>query len=97
MRKRRITVIGAVVLAASCVLLLLPIWYLHGHGASLSQLASVRPGMTRDQVTAMLGRPGTINRASDGSESWFYTRSTFCQVKVYMSSVGVVSETDHDH
>jgi hypothetical protein len=28
--------------------------------------------------------PGTINRASDGSGSWFYTRGTLGQVKIHL-------------
>lgn len=72
-------------------------WFADGHGASLATLAQVRPGMTRKQVVSLLGRPGTINHFPDGSESWFYTRRTFCQVKVYMTPEGIVGETDHDH
>src|SRR5829696_7490873 len=53
-------------------------WWSEGHGASLTRLASVHPGMSGDQVRRILGRPGTIS-----SQTWFYTRWTWCQVKVY--------------
>jgi hypothetical protein len=79
------------------VLFLLGAWFSDGHGASLSALAQVQPGMSRKQVIALLGTPGTVNRESNGSESWFYGNWTFCQVKVYVSSEGLVSGTDHDH
>jgi outer membrane protein assembly factor BamE (lipoprotein component of BamABCDE complex) len=94
---RTITAVILAILAPLGASLLVGFWFSEGHGASLSRLAQVRPGMTNDQVSAILGRPGTINREIDGSESWYYTRGTFCQVKVYMSSQGLVSETDHDH
>jgi outer membrane protein assembly factor BamE (lipoprotein component of BamABCDE complex) len=78
-------------------LFLVAYWFSEGHGASLSKLAQVRPGMTRDEVLRLLGNPGTINEERDGSQSWFYTRGTFWQVKVYMDRNGLVEETDHDH
>jgi outer membrane protein assembly factor BamE (lipoprotein component of BamABCDE complex) len=84
-------------LATAAAYFIFASWFSEGHGASLARLAQVRPGMTGDQVTAILGRPGTVNRGDGGTESWFYTRGTFCQVKVYISSAGRVSETDHDH
>jgi outer membrane protein assembly factor BamE (lipoprotein component of BamABCDE complex) len=92
-----LTTILVAALAPFGALFLVAFWFAEGHGASLSRLAQVEPGMASEQVLAILGRPHTINRNSDGSESWFYTRRTFCQVKVYMSSAGRVSETDHDH
>jgi hypothetical protein len=73
------------------------LWFSEGHGASLSAFSRIRPAMTRGQVVDLLGRPGTINRCQDGSVSWFYTRGTFCQVKVFLTPEGVVSGTDHDH
>src|SRR5438046_2653621 len=72
-------------------------WFGEGHGASLSKLEQVRPGMTRKEILKRLGNPSTINKAQDGSQSWFYTRGTFCQVKVYVDRDGMVEETDHDH
>jgi hypothetical protein len=52
-------------------------------------------------VAAILRRAGfqsgTIYRASDGSGSWFYTRGTFGQVKVYLDKDGEVVDTNHDH
>jgi outer membrane protein assembly factor BamE (lipoprotein component of BamABCDE complex) len=94
---RTIYVVALAVLAPFAALVLRGFWSSEGHGAPLTQLARVRPGMTRGGVVALLGNPGTINRASDGSESWFNTRYTWCQVKVYISSEGLVSETGHDH
>jgi outer membrane protein assembly factor BamE (lipoprotein component of BamABCDE complex) len=89
------------VIAIACLaagVFFLAFWFGEGHGASLSRLASVQPGMTRKEVVVnLLGEPGTINRSDDGSESWFYSRWTFCQVKVYMDKDGRVQETDHDH
>ncbi len=76
---------------------LLAFWFGEGHGGSLSRLALVRTGMTRKEVVNLLGQPGTINRSDDGSESWYYTRATFCQVKVFLDENGKVTETDHDH
>ena len=72
-------------------------WFSEGHGASIARLARILPGMTSEYVITYLGRPSTINRHDDGSESWFYTRGTFCQVKIYLSPSGQVTETDHDH
>jgi outer membrane protein assembly factor BamE (lipoprotein component of BamABCDE complex) len=72
-------------------------WFSEGHGASLSTLSQVRPGMSREEILTLLGRPGAINHSDDGSESWYYTRWTFCQVKVFLTPDGLVSETDHDH
>jgi outer membrane protein assembly factor BamE (lipoprotein component of BamABCDE complex) len=91
----KVGLVGLGLLAA--VLFLLAFWFGEGHGASLSKLALVHTGMTRDDVLALLGQPSTTNRASDGSESWFYTRGTFCQVKVYLDEKGKVRDTDHDH
>lgn len=95
--RNRFGPIALTILVAVGAFLLVSGWFLDGHGASLSLLARVRPGMAREQVVSLLGRPGTINPSPDGSESWFYTRGTFCQVKVYLSPDGLVSETDHDH
>jgi outer membrane protein assembly factor BamE (lipoprotein component of BamABCDE complex) len=72
-------------------------WFGEGHGASLSTLAKIHAGMLRQEVIDLLGEPGTVNRRHDGSESWFYSRGTFCQVKVYLDGNGKVVETDHDH
>src|SRR5690242_18181935 len=89
---------AAATIVSSCLaLLLLGWWFEDGHGAPLSRLSRVQPGMPSKQVMALLGRPGTINPSPDGSESWFYTRWTWCQVKVYLSAEGLVTETDHDH
>ncbi|HWE38763.1 MAG TPA: outer membrane protein assembly factor BamE [Isosphaeraceae bacterium] len=77
--------------------LALGLWYWEGHGASLSRLAKVQRGMTRGQVAALLGTPHSMNRRPDGSESWYYTKWTWCQVKVFVSPEGLVTETDHDH
>ena len=72
-------------------------WWSGGHGALLAALARVQPAMTHEQVVALLGHPGTINGSSDGSQSWYYTRMTWCQVKVYWNERGIVEGTDHDH
>jgi outer membrane protein assembly factor BamE (lipoprotein component of BamABCDE complex) len=72
-------------------------WFGEGHGASLSRLATVRPGMTADQVRRILGSPGTVNLQAGASQSWHYTRWTWCQVKVHFDGHGRVSEMDHDH
>ncbi|QEH31673.1 SmpA / OmlA family protein [Aquisphaera giovannonii] len=85
------------VAALLAVLFALAYWFGEGHGSSLSQLARVRTGMSREQVVALLGRPGTVNCSEDGSESWYFTRWTFCQAKVYFAADGTVEETDHDH
>jgi hypothetical protein len=71
-------------------------WWGEGHGASLSRLAQVQDGMSREQVVKLLGNPNTINRSGDDYESWYYGRWTWCQVKVYLKSE-VVDGTDHDH
>ncbi len=72
-------------------------WWSEGHGASLTRLARIHPGMTGEQVVAILGRPGTINRSEDGFESWYYTRCTWCMVTVHLTSNGLVRRTGHDH
>jgi outer membrane protein assembly factor BamE (lipoprotein component of BamABCDE complex) len=85
-------------IVALCVAAFLAAYHVsEGHGASLSNLGQIRPGMTPAKVISILGRPSTINRHSDGAESWYYTRGTFCQVKVHLTPVGRVRETDHDH
>ena len=71
-------------------------WFGEGHGASLSRLAQVQDGMSREQVAKLLGNPSTINRSTDDRESWSYGGWTWCRVKVYLKS-GVVDGTDHDH
>jgi outer membrane protein assembly factor BamE (lipoprotein component of BamABCDE complex) len=96
-RLGRGTTVLLLVLAPLGVLSAGGLWFSEGPGASLSALSRIRPAMTRDQVVELLGRPGTINRSEDGSESWFYTRGTFCQVKVFLTPEGLVSGTDHDH
>ena len=82
-------VIGVIV--GACV------WHFEGHGASLSALSGIQPGMTCSRVVSLLGHPGTINRSEEGSESWIYTRSTSCQVKVLLTPEGVVNATEHEH
>lgn len=72
-------------------------WLSAGHGGSVRALARIHPGTTREQVIDLLGRPGTINRSSDLSETWTYTRFTWCQVKVHLAPEGIVEITDHDH
>ncbi len=88
------------VLTLLCILggfLLVAYWFSEGHGASLAKLEQVKPGMTRNEVLSLLGNPGTIDGDQDGPQSWFYTRGTFCQVKVYLDRNGIVLHTDHDH
>ena len=89
------------VLVTICAIIAAPFgmlhWHFDGHGASLCEFTSIRPGMTQHRVRRLLGNPGTINRSSLGSESWFYTRWTWCQAKVYFDKAGIVTETDHDH
>jgi len=90
----------AVICTVICVIggpFLAAYWFSESHGASLSKLKQVSPGMTRKEVVELLGNPGTINRAPGGSRSWFYTRGTFCQVKVYLNRDGIVEDTHHDH
>jgi outer membrane protein assembly factor BamE (lipoprotein component of BamABCDE complex) len=97
---RPITAVGltlALVGALFSLAFSLCFWFGEGHGASLSTLAKVRPGMTGERVVDLLGRPSTINRSGDGSESWYYWRWTFCDVKVHMTPEGVVEDTEHDH
>jgi hypothetical protein len=95
---RESTKIGLVGLGLLCAgVALMVLWFGEGHGASLSRLAMVHPGMTRKEVVNLLGEPRTINRASDGFESWSYTRGTFCQVKIHLDANGKVMDTDHDH
>ncbi len=36
------------------------------------QLKKVRAGMTRDEVTALVGKPGKIKKKPDGGEIWIY-------------------------
>jgi outer membrane protein assembly factor BamE (lipoprotein component of BamABCDE complex) len=72
-------------------------WSFEGHGTSLSSLAKIHTGMTRREVIDLLGKSSTVNRHSDGSESWYYTRGTFCIVRVHSDEKGEVRETDHDH
>jgi len=72
-------------------------WFNEGHGASLSKLEQIRPGMTRKAVLEVLGNPTTINKRDDGSQSWFYSRATFCMVSVYLDRNGIVERTNHDH
>jgi hypothetical protein len=94
--RRHFQMLGIVVAAVA-----LPLgWAWHfseGHGASLTALAQVHPGMTRENVISLLGRPSTINRRSDGCQSWFYERGTFCQVKVFIDQNRRVYLTEHDH
>jgi hypothetical protein len=91
----RLAILGVVFFVGG--LLLAAYWISEGHGASLATFARIRPGMSGKDVLRVLGRRSTINRRGDGSQSWLYTRATFCQVKVYLSRDGVVEETDHDH
>ncbi len=72
-------------------------WWTEGHGASLETLKQVRPGMNRKEVVRLLGNPTHINKAPDGSQSWFYTRGTWCMVSVDLDRDGVVEDTVHDH
>jgi outer membrane protein assembly factor BamE (lipoprotein component of BamABCDE complex) len=72
-------------------------WVNAGHGASLSALEQVRPGMSQQAVRKVLGDPTTINKYEDFGQSWFYTRATWCMVYVYFDRDGVVERTGHDH
>jgi hypothetical protein len=94
---RSTNIVGLILLAYVGAIFCPCFWFSAGHGASLSALDRIRPGMTRENVVDLLCRPGTINRFGNGAESWFYKRWTFCQVKVYMTPERVVEETDHDH
>ncbi len=53
-------------------------WFDAGHGASLSSLEEIRPGMSKQAVRKLLGNPTTVNEHEGGRESWFYTRATLC-------------------
>ena len=72
-------------------------WWTEGHGESLETLKQIRPGMDRNEVVRLLGNPTHINKAQDGSQSWFYTRGTWCMVSVHLDRDGVVEDTVHDH
>ena len=100
MIRRILPYVRSGVLILLCILggfLLVAYWFSEGHGASLAKLEQVKPGMTRNEVLSLLGNPGTINGHQDGPQSWFYTRGTFCQVKVYLDRNGIVLDTNHDH
>jgi outer membrane protein assembly factor BamE (lipoprotein component of BamABCDE complex) len=71
-------------------------WFNAGHGASLSRLNQIRPGMSQKAVVQELGKPTTINKHDD-SQSWFYTRGTFCLVAVHFDRNGAVVRAEHDH
>jgi outer membrane protein assembly factor BamE (lipoprotein component of BamABCDE complex) len=94
---RTVGAITLAVLAPFGILLLFAFWVFDGHGAAMSRLAQVHPGMTRKQVTAILGKPSTINGNADGSETWYYSKITWCQVKVHTSPRGIVDGKYHDH
>ena len=94
---RLIASIAIGLIASAGVLAGLGLWFSEGHGAPLSRLARIRPGMTRSRMAELLGRPSTIRRSPDGSESWYYTRWTWCQVKVDLTPAGSVRGFDHEH
>ncbi len=94
---RTIATVALILFILFAGLLLLAYRFSEGHGASLARLAQVRPGMGSERVVALLGRPGMVHRSADWSESWYYSRRTFCQIKVYFSPQRLVTETDHDH
>jgi hypothetical protein len=96
-RLGRVRLVLTIILVPLSVLVAGAYWFSEGHGAPLASWSRIGPGMTRDQVIALLGRPGTIHRSADGSETWYYTRGTFCMVEVKLATGGLVSETVHDH
>jgi outer membrane protein assembly factor BamE (lipoprotein component of BamABCDE complex) len=86
-----------VLFAVTALIFLTPVWFMAGHGASISTFDQIRPGMNQNDVIRLLGRPNTINDQSSGGHSWYYTRCTFCMVVVHLDKHGLVKETVHDH
>jgi hypothetical protein len=72
-------------------------WFGEGHGLRLSTVDGLHPGMSREQVIAIAGRPSSTCSESGGAVRWFYTRCTFCMIRVSFSTGGRVSEVVHDH
>ena len=87
----------AIVLAGATGIVLLGLWVYDAHGLSASKIARLHPGLTGGQVEAIAGRPSHAFVSEYGSRSWYYTRWTWCQIKVHFTPEGQVYEIDHDH
>jgi hypothetical protein len=72
------------------------VWMMEAPALPHSSMAAVQVGMTRKQVSDLLGRPNAVNSNQDGSETWIYHRHTFAMFFVYFSEEGVVDEAVHD-
>ena len=54
----------------------------HGHHIQQSELQQIQPGMTRDEVQAMLGTPTTTSSVGTG-DAFYYISSTTKQVSFF--------------
>ena len=68
-----------------------------GHPVSELQLARVQLGMSKSEVTALLGEPTTVT-LYPGDQIWNYRQPfIWCIVQIRFDSAGKVTEIDHDH
>ena len=95
---RRSSVTWALMIVALMAGLIGPlIWHWEGHGVPSSTISTLRPGLTEDQILRLAGHPVGIDYHKDGSETWFYSRGTWCSIHVSFATDGSVAEVEHDH
>ncbi|MEK6236689.1 MAG: outer membrane protein assembly factor BamE [Planctomycetales bacterium] len=95
-RQTSIWIAGIALLIMGGFLFLL-IWTGDGHGMPIRHYDQLHVGMTGDEVIAVAGTPNHIRRHQDGTQTWTYSRFTFCHIQVLIGDDEKVILHDHDH
>lgn len=100
MIKSRLRLLVSSVLVV-CVVGLLAIWgviyYVWRPAIPEHKLAQIHDGMTKLEVSRILGEPRKIRKSADARETWFYYRPMqWATFSIEFSTEGEVTSFEHD-
>lgn len=96
LRRNRIHFWTALIVAL-CVLAAIPFFWL-AHSVAPDNLRRVGPGISREEVSRLLGQPISTQRFEDERSEVSYKRTfRYCDVHVFFDSADNVTGVFHDH
>jgi outer membrane protein assembly factor BamE (lipoprotein component of BamABCDE complex) len=71
-------------------------WCMQAPAIAYSKMQQMRVGMTENEVTVLLGTPGSRFWESSGLERWAYSRHTWATFNVWIGPDRTVVKFEHD-
>jgi hypothetical protein len=96
--KRKSLIRGLVVVAILIALAVAAVALFVPHCVSLTGLSAIRPGMTEQEVIALLGTPQSVSKTAPNHAQLVYScAGRWCGVTVHLDGEGRVQSVFHDH